>query len=153
MLSYLLRMFLVIFYAISIFILLVNCAPTRRIDPELIPYDLAFDDVVSQYCDKTQYNYNPLQVSIEFDNLDYPTLGYCSVNHMGSYSIRIDRTAWDRFSPEERKQLISHEKTHCLFRVGHSIDPTNYMFAYFSKMEDNELDRQIILFLKAECER
>lgn len=123
--------------------------PYQHIDVDLSPFMTKFDNTIEAKCNKFQY-YKPNKRLIVFKDLTYPLIGLCT-NTILFYKIEISSSWWKYANPDDRKQLIYHEGTHCAFWEGHSSNPFNYMYAYQVSLSDEEIDRQFDEMIRKHC--
>lgn len=108
-------------------------------------------NIVNQFCKPSQYWY-PKRVRIYITDLKDPTIGLCSFSYPSAFDITIDRSEFSKFSVPERFQLVAHEMRHCLFRVGHSDDPNNYMAPEFIHIDKDVLAEQVVEDIANSCQ-
>ena len=124
----------------------------------LFPYrnkalDVQFKEiltVVEKHCDKPQY-YLPSNITIKFDALQGEEIAYCQ-RKVAGFELAFDRYFWTSvLDPVDRKQVMMHEMTHCLFNQDHVSDPNHYMAPYFKHFSEEELNRQFLQYLQVKC--
>lgn len=130
--------------------LMLSYVPEVNIDPRLKPYYDYTMTTIKQRCTERQYN-NTRRITIQFEKMKLPVIGECLHNLFGSYKININEEYWEEATYVERKELFLHESTHCIFLVGHSDNPLNYMYPYLNQMSEQELDRQFNELLTQKC--
>lgn len=78
------------------------------------------------------------RISIKFDKLDGRMVGVC----IAWRSVKFDYNAWDRFSDDQREELVFHELGHCELLREHNdakielngeIVPESIMYPYLVK--------------------
>lgn len=132
-------------------LLVIDFFPYESVDKEFVSYNDIYDSYVRLYCFDAQVPIY-LQVSIKFDNLETPTIGYCQ-HTLSGYKIRIDKSFWDRATDLEKETLMFHEKAHCVLSVMHREDYRNYMYDTLGGINDsftlyNQMRDDIITFCK-----
>lgn len=70
-------------------------------------------------------------------------LGEC---YMGNpWSINLRKSWWDAANDMDRRGVVYHELTHCVYNLEHSTDPTSYMYKYQVHFYDvQKLQNQVI---------
>ena len=129
--------------------LVFTLVPFHYIHPEVRPYYEETMEIVNHYCEKDQINL-PNRTTIGFinDRLQSNEDGDTEVATCyllpGGWSIQFNANHWRRLSNDDRKQLVLHEMTHCLFKIGHVADPNHYMYYTTTKrvLTRSEVDEQ-----------
>lgn len=105
-----------------------------KTDPIFAPFIQSFQD---------EFN-RKVKVPIVLKTIEQRYAGVCLVYSNGYREIQINKNAWDRYSYEQKEQLIYHELGHCVFNKGHDNTtrencPNSIMRSYmFSQYEINE---------------
>lgn len=93
----------------------IGCAkPQRTIDPELLPYVLAFEKYYNVY-----YNGDVLYQPIPMKNKYITQVGVCVYNKVTKNSYIIINKDYP-FNSETMEAIILHEMGHCVLNVGHN---------------------------------
>lgn len=123
----------------------------KSVDKELIPYVLEYKALLKEYCPNDAYNTTTMykiELSPRLENDSW--LGVCNYKING-FHIQILKSFWDRAEPEERRQLMYHELTHCLLDKDHNDDQTHYMYKYFNYVDPAMVKKQLILDIIITC--
>lgn len=87
------------------------------------------------------------------DDMRKTSLGECSFTSGANYwGIKININRWKDFSQSEKRTLIYHELTHCLFMSPiHSTDPDSYMNAKETGLnpDKEELLNEVQIYTKS----
>jgi hypothetical protein len=93
----------------------------NEVDPQLERYYTEYVDLYNQVCPMAHYS-KPIQMSIQFDNLEGEIIGYCK-EHLGGWDVRIDKTFWSYAVDEYKNSLAAHEILgHCMLKLEHRTD-------------------------------
>lgn len=142
----------VLFYSSMAYIAFMMGSKKISVDSEFQPYYNEYMTIVKENCNSSQY-VTPRQLEIKFADLEYPEIGVCKFNYFGRHIIEIDKKFWNRSNNDNRFNLMFHEQTHCVFHVGHTPDPNNFMYAALNYLTISQVNEQLKQFLKEHCPR
>lgn len=138
-------------FGLIFFILFYIFVPIRYTVKELIPYQNEALSLIKSYCRPWQF-FNPPKQIVYFDNLKYPTIGYCSRDLTG-FRVVFDKKVWDRLSSDDKFQSAFHEFGHCYLGLKHVDNPFNYMYySDYIVPSNDEVRQQFIEDLKKKCQ-
>ena len=134
-------------YALILEIMLSSCgaapAPSITAPDDVMPY-------VNYYLNVTSSE-RLSSGTITVDAINATWEGVCYQSRDGNpWAIHLNSTYWTALSVNQKRALVAHELTHCLYASGlHSPSDTHYMYMALTFTEGAEvLSTQIITYTK-----
>lgn len=137
-----------------VFSLFLNVAcstfPKNYTDKEFNPYIEEFYSTIQGSCDEGDI-FKPRRTSITFASLKGDVLGQC-IRSPFYWKIEINKNSWGNLNSIEKRMLLFHELTHCVFKEDHVKNQKNhYMNEILYEIPVDDLFFQFAQIIDKHC--
>lgn len=130
-------------------------ASSRTVDIKdqfLVKYFNEFKAIYEITCHKPFSNLIPEQGAvIRMHDLPEQVIGLCE-NRGSSFRISFSPKYFAKFNITDIRSVFWHESLHCFFDEPHSSNPKHFMAPYYSKIDQQTLNKQLIEYLGQHCD-
>ncbi len=102
-----------------------NPFSTKKVDDQLKPYVDEALVIGNEVCPSRIESHSSYE--IQFNDDDPEVAAYCQKRYFRFY-IYVNKKHWNKYTEDDRYNLIFHEAGHCIFDLNHSDNPNNYMY-------------------------
>lgn len=125
-----------------------NPLPTQTVDEPVKPYLNEFISLGNEICPAKIAEHPTYTIHIE--PLAPEIAGVCTRLYF-RFTISFNSLHWNKYSEDDKYQLIAHEASHCFFGINHSDDPYNYMYYAMNNLTKPLVIEQVKKNMRLHC--
>jgi hypothetical protein len=142
---------------LSFIIPLNTIAAKAHIEQEFLAYVKEFNEIHYRVCHKSIESRMKPNMPMMFADTakmchSSRAIGCCVRSGNIAY-LAVDKSWWDNQDDHNRKMVLWHEMTHCIYDEDHVNNPNHYMYPSVTRVNEIDLYIQVAQYAKKNCSR